>query len=85
MNELRVLCNSIVLNQGKFQVDKLPWWPMSADAVVKLPPEKSVLQLKPGDEVKLSEADFVRPSAAFFHQLEKKYLVIAGRSPSAIR
>ena len=30
LNEVRVLCNSILLNQGKLQVDKLPEWPTSA-------------------------------------------------------
>jgi hypothetical protein len=73
LNEVRVLCNSLLLNQGKLQVDKLPGWPMSASAGIKLPPEKSVLKLKPGDEVKLTEADFVRLSKAFFAELEKKY------------
>jgi hypothetical protein len=34
--------------------------------------------------VKLGEPDFVRLSAAFFAELEKKYLV-ARRSPSAVR
>lgn len=62
------------MNQGKFQVDKLPWWPMSANAGIKRPREKSVLKLKVGDEVRLSEADLVRLSAAFFDELEKKYL-----------
>ena len=74
LNEVRVLCNSIMLNQGKLQVDKLPWWPMSANAGIKLPAEKSVLKLKVGDEVKFSEGDFVRLSAAFFAEFEKKYL-----------
>ena len=27
LNEVRVLCNSILLNNGKVQVDKLPGWP----------------------------------------------------------
>jgi hypothetical protein len=31
-----------------------------------------VLKLKVGDEAKLSEADFVQLSAAFFAELEKK-------------
>jgi len=74
LNEVRVLCNSILLNNGKLQIDKLPGWPDSAGASMKLPPEKSVLKLKAGDEVKLSEADFVRLSKAFFAELEKKYL-----------
>src|SRR5437870_11386624 len=30
LNEVRVLCNSILLNKGKLQVDKLPGWPNSA-------------------------------------------------------
>ena len=74
LNEVRVLCNSILLNQGKLQVDKLPGWPNSAVSSLKLPPEKSVLKLRVGDDVKLSEADFVRLSKAFFAEVEKRYL-----------
>ncbi len=74
LNEVRVLCNSLLLNRGKLQVDRLPGWPTSAGASIKLPPEKSVLGLKVGDDVKLSEADFVRLSKAFFAEMEKKYL-----------
>ena len=74
LNEVRVLCNSILPNQGKLQVDKLPGWPNSAGASIKLPPERSVLKLRVGDDVKLSEADFVRLSKAFFAEIEKKYL-----------
>lgn len=74
LNEVRVLCDSILLNQGKLQVGKLPGWPMSAGSGIKLAPETSLLKLKPGDEVKLTEADFVRLSKAFFAELEKKYL-----------
>ncbi|TLZ80040.1 MAG: hypothetical protein E6K07_02115, partial [Methanobacteriota archaeon] len=64
LNEVRVLCNSILLNRGKLQVDKLPEWPNSAVAGIKLPPEKSVLKLKSSDEVRLREADFERLSKA---------------------
>ena len=74
LNEVRVICNSILFNNGKLQIDKLPGWPDSAGASIKLPPEKSVLKLKAGDDIKLSEADFVRLSKAFFAELEKKYL-----------
>src|SRR5213592_4328685 len=74
LNEVRVLCNSLLLNQGKVQVDKLPGWPNSAGAGIKLPLEKSLLKLKAGDEVELSEADFVRLYQAFFAELEKRYL-----------
>jgi len=73
LNEVRVLCNSILLNKGKLQVDKLTGWPNSAVSSLKLPPEKSVLKLRPGDEVKLSEADFVRLSKAFFAEIKKKF------------
>ena len=73
LNEVRVLCNSILLNRGKLRVDKLPGWPMSAGPSIKFPPGKSVLKLKVGDDVKLSEADFVRLSKAFFAEIEKKY------------
>ena len=74
LNEVRVLCNSILFNQGRLQVDKLPGWPNSAGGSMKLPTEKSVLKLKVGDEVKLSEADFVRLADAFFAEIERKYL-----------
>jgi hypothetical protein len=74
LNEVRVLCNSLLLNQGRVQVDKQPGWPMSAGSSLKLPPEKSMLKLKVGDEVELSETDFVRLSTAFFTELEKRYL-----------
>jgi hypothetical protein len=52
---------------------------MSASASLKLPPEKSVIKFKVGDQVKLSEADFVRRSTAFFAELEQKVFVSAGR------
>ncbi len=74
LNEVRVLCNSLLLNNGKLQVEKLPEWPNSSVANLTLPPEKSVLGLKPGDKVMLSEDDFVRLSEAFFQEFEEKYL-----------
>jgi hypothetical protein len=74
LNEVRVLCNSILLNGGKLQVGKRPGWPNSAVAGLRLPPETSVLKLVAGDDIKLTEADFVRLSAAFFTELERRYL-----------
>src|SRR5207247_7405469 len=73
LNEVRILCNSILLNKGKLQVDKLPGWPNSAVSGLKLPPERSLLKLQVGDEVRLTEADFVRLSKGFFAEIEKKY------------
>ena len=73
LNEVRVLCNSLLLNRGKLQVDRLPGWPNSASTGMELPPDKSVLKLKVGEEVRLNESDFVRLSKAFFAELEKKF------------
>ena len=73
LNEVRILCNSILLNQEKLQVEKLPGWPNSAVSSLTLPPEKSILKLKKGDAIKLSESDFAKLSKAFFSELEKKY------------
>jgi hypothetical protein len=73
LNEVRVLCNSLLLNRGKLQVEKLPGWPNSAGATTKLSPEKSVLKLRAGDEIRLTEADFIRLSTAFLGEIEKRY------------
>jgi hypothetical protein len=58
LNEVPVLCNSIPLNGGKLQVETIPEWPKSGGKSLKLPPEKSILKLKVGDVVKLSEAGY---------------------------
>ena len=47
---------------------------LGTPASLKLPPERSVLKLSGGDDVKLGEADFVRLCKAFFTEIEKKYL-----------
>src|SRR5437870_9211226 len=73
LNEVRVLCNSILLNRGRLQVDKLPGWPNSAGSGIKLPPEKSVLKLEVGDEVRLTEANFAHLSPAFYAVLERRF------------
>ena len=74
LTEVRVLCNSLLFNNGKLQVEKLPGWPNSAVSSLTLPREKSLLGLEVGDDVKLSEGDFVRLSKAFFAGIETKYL-----------
>jgi len=73
LNEVRILCNSLLLNGGKLQVDNLPGWPNSAGGGMKLPADKSVLGLEPGDTIALTESDFVRLSDAFFAEIEKRY------------
>src|SRR5262249_37661989 len=77
-NEVRVLCNSILLNQDKLQVDKLPGWPNSAGSGIKFPPEKSLLKLKVGEEVRLTEAGFVRLCEAFRRDREEVLVSSAG-------
>jgi hypothetical protein len=73
LNEVRVLCNSLLPNKDIPQIEKLPGWPNSASSGIKQPQEKSVLKLQTGDEIKLTEADFVRLSEAFFKEIEKRY------------
>ncbi len=64
LNEVRVMCNSIIHNNSI----------MSADNTIKLNPAKSVLKYKVGDEIKLNERDFLLISRAFFNEIESKYL-----------
>ena len=47
---------------------------MCADKAIKFDPAKSVLKYRIGDEIKLNEADFKRLSAAYFAEIEGKYL-----------
>jgi hypothetical protein len=73
LNEVRVLCNSILFNGGKLQVEKLPGWPNSAVSGLKLPPERSILKLQARNNIQLRQADFVRLAEAFFAEIEKRY------------
>jgi hypothetical protein len=63
LNEVRMLCNSILQNDGM----------LAADKTIKFNPSKSVLKLQIGDEIKLTEADFVRLFRAFFDEIEAKF------------
>ncbi len=73
LNEVRIVCNSLLLNSGKLQIEKLPDWPNSAGSGMKLPVEKSVLKLQPGDQIRLTESGFIRLSEAFFREIENRY------------
>jgi len=64
LNEVRMLSGSI-MNNGNV---------MSADKSIKYDPAKSVLKHRIGDRIALKEADFTRLSAAFFAEIEAKYL-----------
>lgn len=64
LNEVRVLCDSLMHNNGV----------MTADKASKLSPARSVLKYQVGDEIKLNEAKFLLISKAFFAEIERKYL-----------
>jgi hypothetical protein len=64
LNEVRILCDSLMNNHGIMRGDKQ----------IKLTPERSVLKLNIGDSIQLSEEDFERLSAAFFAELERRFL-----------
>ena len=64
LNEVRMLCGSLMHNGGRLE----------ADRTIKWRPETSVLGYQIGDEIRLTTADFSRLSNAFFADLESKYL-----------
>jgi hypothetical protein len=64
LNEVRVLCNSIMQSGST----------LAPDTTITLNPAKSVLKLEIGDEIRLSGEDFARLSRAFFAELERKFL-----------
>ncbi len=64
LNEVRILCDSLMTNNGMLRADKQ----------IKLAPERSVLKLRVGDPAWLSRADFERLAAAFFAELERRFL-----------
>jgi hypothetical protein len=63
LNEVRVLCSSLVENGGAF----------GADSTIKMNPATSVLGYEVGDAIRVSQPDFVRLAEAFFAEIEKKY------------
>jgi hypothetical protein len=63
LNEVRMLGNSILQNHGV----------MSADKTIKYDPSKSVLKLQIGEQIKLTEPDFVRLLKACFAEIEAKF------------
>ncbi len=59
-----MICNSILQNHGV----------MSADKTIKYNPSKSILKLQIGEEIKLTESDFVRLFRAFSAEIETKFM-----------
>lgn len=64
LNEVRVLCNSVLLHDGV----------MTSEKNIKLSPESSVLGISYGERIVLDAASFSRLSDAFFADLEAKFV-----------
>jgi hypothetical protein len=64
LNEVRVLCDSLLQNDGV----------LAADKQIKLKPDASVLGLAVGDEIRIGQEDFVRLAEAFFAEIEKRFV-----------
>jgi hypothetical protein len=65
LNEVRILCDSIMLYDNKMTKDTKS---------MKYDPTKSVLKYKIGDEIKLKEEDFELLFKAFFSEMERKFI-----------
>ena len=63
LNEARMLCTSILQNNGVLALDK----------TIKYRPEASVTKLEIGDEIHLDQAQFQALCDAFFAELERKF------------
>ena len=63
LNEVRMLCNSILRDHGV----------LSADKTIKYKPETSVLRLQVGDEIRLDGAQFRLLLDAFFGEVQHKF------------
>jgi hypothetical protein len=64
LNEVEMLADSLMNNHGVLRVSN----------VIKWIPDQTVLKLKVGDTIQLTQADFDRLSAAFFADLRSKFL-----------
>ena len=64
LNELEMLCDSLMNREGVLQPSK----------VIKLVPEKSVTKVGFGEQIQLTEDQFERLVAAFFVDLEAKFV-----------
>ena len=63
LNEVRMLCSSLLTNDGV----------LAADKTIKYTPETSVLKLRVGDEIRLDDAQFHRLLEAFLAGIEKRF------------
>ena len=63
LNEVRMLCTSLLTKKGVLTPDK----------TIKYRPESSVLGLELGDEIRLDEEQFRMLYEAFFSELERRF------------
>jgi hypothetical protein len=63
LNEVRIICDSLIANNGVMRSDKQ----------IKLPPGRSITHFDVGDEITVSQEAFERLSAAFFAELERRF------------
>lgn len=73
LNEVRALSNSLLLNGGKLQVEKLPGWPNSAVSGLRLAPDRSLLKITNGQRIELTRDRFLKLADAFFEEIEMRY------------
>jgi hypothetical protein len=64
LNEVRILCDSLMNNNGVLRGDKQ----------IELTPERSVVGLHIGDPIRLTQTEFERLSGAFLAELERRFL-----------
>lgn len=68
LNEFRMICTSLLQNHGVMCTDK------TNNMTIKFSPAKSILKLQVGDEIKLTESDFVLLFRAYFAEIETKFM-----------
>ena len=64
LNEVELIAESLMLNGGVFRTT----------SVIRYEPSESVLGIAAGDRIALGEDDFVRLSAAFLAEIERKFV-----------
>lgn len=63
LNEVRIICDSLLTNGGRMRSDKQ----------IALPPDKSLAGFAVGDDIHLSRDQFDRLAAGFFAELERRF------------
>jgi hypothetical protein len=63
-----MICTSLLQNHSVMCTDK------TNNKAIKYDPSKSVLKLQVGEQIKLTESDFIRLFRAFFAEIEAKFM-----------